>query len=143
MGAVFVRLGCSDEAVTSFDRGLALRSGTVRCRLDPGRHGDVVIGSRYVASGSIDGRWGVGIRLLSRNRLVRWISGIQGLHDCTAGFKAIEADVLRAVRFVKIDTRGHVFQMVLRFWEPSGQQRPTGAVAVTRGRSNRANRANV
>ncbi len=80
-----------------------------------GDDADVVIGSRYVAGGSVDERWGVGRRLLSRwgNRLARWIGGIQGLHDCTAGFKVIKADALRAARFAEIDTRGHVFQVVL------------------------------
>ena len=49
---------------------------------------DVAIGSRYVAGGSLDERWHLRRRLLSRwgNRLARWIGGLKGVSDCTAGF---------------------------------------------------------
>ena len=81
-----------------------------------GRGGaDVAIGSRYVAGGSIDPRWHVGRRLLSRwgNRFARWIAGVRGVNDCTAGFKAIRADALRAAKVEDIRVRGHTFQVVL------------------------------
>ena len=76
---------------------------------------DVAIGSRYVAGGSIDPRWHVGRRLLSRwgNRFARWIAGMRGVRDCTAGFKAVRADALRAAKVEDIRVRGHTFQVVL------------------------------
>ena len=76
---------------------------------------DVAIGSRYVAGGSIDPRWHVGRRLLSRwgNRFARWIAGMRGVRDCTAGFKAIRADALRAAKVEDVRARGHTFQVVL------------------------------
>ena len=76
---------------------------------------DVAIGSRYVAGGSIDPRWHVGRRLLSRwgNRFARWIAGVRGVRDCTAGFKAIRADALRAAKVEGVRVRGHTFQVVL------------------------------
>ena len=54
---------------------------------------DVAIGSRYVAGGSLDQGWSWGRRQLSLwgNRLARWIAGLKGVRDCTAGFKAIRA----------------------------------------------------
>ena len=76
---------------------------------------DVAIGSRYVAGGSLDPRWHAGRRLLSRwgNRFARWIAGVRGVRDCTAGFKALRADALRAAKVEDIRVRGHTFQMVL------------------------------
>ena len=76
---------------------------------------DVVIGSRYVDGGTLDRRWSLWRRLLSRwgNRLARWISGIRGVRDCTGGFKAIRAGALRAAQIERARGRGYVFQVEL------------------------------
>ena len=76
---------------------------------------DVVIGSRYVVGGSLDPSWGVGRRMLSRwgNRFARWAIRTEAVRDCTAGFKAIRAEALRAAKVGEIRTRGHTFQVVL------------------------------
>ena len=81
----------------------------------PGGGADVAIGSRYVTGGTIDPRWHLGRRLLSRwgNRFARWIAGVRGVRDCTAGFKAIRADALRAAKVEDVRVRGHTFQVVL------------------------------
>ncbi len=76
---------------------------------------DVAIGSRYVAGGSLDERWHLRRRLLSRwgNRLARWIGGLRGVSDCTAGFKAIRTEKLRAAKLENMRARGYVFQVEL------------------------------
>ena len=76
---------------------------------------DVAIGSRYTRGGSIDIRWSMWRRLLSRwgNRLARWIAGIKGVQDCTAGFKAIRAPALRAAQIERARGNGYVFQVEL------------------------------
>ena len=76
---------------------------------------DVAIGSRYVAGGSIDQRWSWRRRQLSLwgNRLARWIAGLKGVRDCTAGFKAIRADALRAANVQEITVLGYAFQVAL------------------------------
>lgn len=76
---------------------------------------DVAIGSRYVAGGSVDQRWSWRRRQLSLwgNRLARWIAGLKGVRDCTAGFKAIRADALRAAGFQEITVLGYAFQVAL------------------------------
>ena len=76
---------------------------------------DVAIGSRYVAAGAIDPSWRVGRRLLSRwgNRLARWIAGVRGVQDCTAGFKAIRAAALKAAKVEEVRASGHTFQIEL------------------------------
>ena len=76
---------------------------------------DVAIGSRYVPGGGVDAQWHVGRRLLSRwgNKLARWIAGIRGVRDCTAGFKAIRAAALRNAKVDEIAVQGYAFQVVL------------------------------
>jgi len=76
---------------------------------------DVAVGSRYVAGGSFDPRWGLHRRLLSRwgNRFARWVAGLGGVHDCTSGFKAIKTTALRAAGVHGIRVRGYVFQVAL------------------------------
>ena len=75
----------------------------------------VAIGSRYVADGAIDERWSRSRRLLSRwgNRLARWIAGLSAVRDCTSGFKAIDAEALRAVKVDGIRVQGYAFQVAL------------------------------
>ena len=84
-------------------------------RRQGGGGADVAIGSRYVAGGTLDPRWHAGRRLLSRwgNRLARSVAGVRGVRDCTAGFKAIRADALRAAKVEDVRVRGHAFQVVL------------------------------
>ena len=76
---------------------------------------DVAIGSRYVPGGSVDESWGFQRRQLSLwgNRLARWVAGLTGVRDCTAGFKAIRATALRAARVQDISVLGYAFQVVL------------------------------
>ena len=78
---------------------------------------DVAIGSRYVAGGSLDERWHLRRRLLSRwgNRLARWIGGLKGVSDCTAGFKAIRTEKLREAKLQDVRARGYVFQVELLY----------------------------
>ena len=76
---------------------------------------DVAIGSRYVAGGAVDESWGFRRRQLSLwgNRMARWIAGLKGVRDCTAGFKAIRASAPRAARVEEISVLGYAFQVAL------------------------------
>ena len=76
---------------------------------------DVAIGSRYVAGGAVDESWGFRRRQLSLwgNRLARWIAGLKGVRDCTAGFKAIRSSALRKARVGEITVLGYAFQVAL------------------------------
>lgn len=78
---------------------------------------DVAIGSRYVAGGSLDERWHLRRRLLSRwgNRLARWTGGLSGVSDCTAGFKAIRTEKLREAKLQDMRAQGYVFQVELLY----------------------------
>lgn len=60
---------------------------------------DLVVGSRYVPGGRLAQDWGLFRKLISRvaNSGIRVIAGLWAIHDCTGGFRAYRADVLRKV----------------------------------------------
>lgn len=76
---------------------------------------DVAIGSRYVRSGSIPAEWALHRRLSSRlgNIVARYVAGISRIHDCTAGFRAIRADVIRRIEVERFRVQGYAFQIAL------------------------------
>jgi dolichol-phosphate mannosyltransferase len=76
---------------------------------------DMVIGSRYVQGGSIPADWGLHRKLNSKfgNIAARLIAGMRQVADCTAGFRAIRASVLRQIDLPSLNARGYVFQIAL------------------------------
>jgi dolichol-phosphate mannosyltransferase len=76
---------------------------------------DFVIGSRYVKGGSIPKEWGL-VRCLNSlggNIAARYIAGILQVKDCTAGFRAIRASLLRRIDLTNLRVQGYVFQIAL------------------------------
>ena len=76
---------------------------------------DFVIGSRHVKGGSIPAEWSVWRKLNSAggNWVARYIAGLYGIRDCTAGFRAIRASVLRQIDFSSLRVKGYAFQVAL------------------------------
>jgi len=76
---------------------------------------DFVIGSRYVPGGSIPESWGWQRSANSRlgNLVARYVAGLHGVRDCTAGFRAIRSSVLRQVEFNTLRVKGYAFQIAL------------------------------
>jgi len=76
---------------------------------------DFVIGSRYVRGGSIPREWGLHRRLNSRfgNIVARHLAGISRVRDCTAGFRAIRANVIRQIDLQGFGVQGYAFQITL------------------------------
>jgi dolichol-phosphate mannosyltransferase len=76
---------------------------------------DFVIGSRYVKGGSIPANWGFIRRLnsLGGNFVARYVAGIYRVRDCTAGFRAIRASVLRDIDLARLRVQGYGFQVAL------------------------------
>ena len=76
---------------------------------------DFVIGSRYVAGGSIPKNWSFLRRLnsLGGNIVARYLAGIYRVRDCTAGFRAIRVSVLRDIDFSRLRIQGYAFQVAL------------------------------
>lgn len=76
---------------------------------------DVVVGSRYVRSGSTEG-WELWRKILSRwgNLYCKAITKMP-IYDFTAGFQVIKADSLRKIDFSKMDMSGYAFLMELKY----------------------------
>jgi dolichol-phosphate mannosyltransferase len=76
---------------------------------------DLVIGSRYIAGGSVVD-WGVGRRIVSRggSLFARIVLGLRQ-NDLTGGFKAWRATTLAAVPFEGVHAGGYVFQIEMTF----------------------------
>ena len=76
---------------------------------------DFVIGSRYVPGGSVPKTWSLVRRLNSMggNLAARYIAGIPQIRDCTAGFRAIRASLLRRIDFNALRVQGYAFQVAL------------------------------
>jgi dolichol-phosphate mannosyltransferase len=86
---------------------------------------DFVIGSRYVDGGRIPQEWGFlrKINSLAGNYVARWVAGLYKVKDCTAGFRAIRAWVLREIDLQTLKTRGYAFQIELLYLAVSKKAR--------------------
>ena len=76
---------------------------------------DFVIGSRYIKGGSIPDNWGFSRKLISgsANFYARLTLGIRNVHDCTGGFRAMRASILRRIDLNSLNIKGYVFQISL------------------------------
>lgn len=76
---------------------------------------DVVIGSRNVPGGGVEG-WGLGRHALSKGGSVysRLILGA-GVRDLTSGYKAIARDVLERIDLGKVHSNGYSFQIEMTY----------------------------
>jgi len=76
---------------------------------------DVVIGSRYVAGGGTSG-WVMWRRLLSKfaNFYCKVITGMP-VNDTTAGFVCMRTKIMREAGLYNIKSRGHAFQVELKY----------------------------
>ncbi len=76
---------------------------------------DLVVGSRYIPGGTTEG-WELWRRLLSRwgNRYARAILRVP-FRDCTTGYNAVCARLLRSLTLATINTAGYAFIMHLKY----------------------------
>ena len=79
------------------------------------RGADLVVGSRWVPGGGIEG-WGLGRLVLSRGGSLysRFILGAP-LRDLTSGFKALRRGVIEAIDLDSIRSEGYSFQIEVTF----------------------------
>jgi dolichol-phosphate mannosyltransferase len=104
------------EVVFEMDADFSHKPEDVRrlmAEIDAGA--DFVIGSRYVPGGSIPEAWGLLRKLNSRvgNFVARYVTGIYLVRDCTAGFRAIRASLLRRINLENLRVQGYAFQVAL------------------------------
>lgn len=76
---------------------------------------DFVIGSRYVKGGSVPDGWGWHRKLISwcAGTVTKVGLGIKGVKDCSGGFRAIRAEVLRGIDLDRLYVKGYAFQVAL------------------------------
>ena len=85
--------------------------------IEAARHGaDVVLGSRYLPGGGVEG-WSLHRRLLSRagGRYAARGARARRSRDLTGGFKCFRAGALRALDGDLVHSRGYAFQIELTF----------------------------
>ncbi len=75
----------------------------------------VAIGSRYIPQGYVTG-WGWIRQLISRagNIYARAVLGVR-TQDLTGGFNAWRRDVLEAIDYLSVSSKGYVFQIELKY----------------------------
>lgn len=76
---------------------------------------DVVIGSRNIPGGGVDG-WGLGRHALSKGGSIysRTILGLD-VHDLTSGYKAFTRDALERIDLAGVKSNGYSFQIELTY----------------------------
>lgn len=80
-------------------------------------HYDLIVGSRYIAGGSLDPGWGRGRYLLSwwaNTVYTRLILGLR-VRDATAGFKCWSRPALSAVLAYPVRSNGYIFQVEMAY----------------------------
>ncbi|MBI2480318.1 MAG: polyprenol monophosphomannose synthase [Planctomycetia bacterium] len=91
---------------------------------------DVMIGSRYVAGGGIEG-WPLRRRLMSRaiNTYARWMLGLR-VNDCSGAFRCYRVTSLRTLDFEKFRSRGYAYLEEI-LWLLHRQQARFGETPIT------------
>jgi dolichol-phosphate mannosyltransferase len=76
---------------------------------------DLAIGSRYVRGGSIPAEWAFYRKVNSTvgNLVARGLAGLYRYHDCTAGFRAYRASLLKQIDLPSVKVRGYAFQVAM------------------------------
>jgi dolichol-phosphate mannosyltransferase len=96
-------------AVVTLDADLSHDPAAIPSMLDALRVCDVVVGSRYVTGGGMEGVGGFR-QALSRfaNSYVRALTGLRA-HDCTSGFRAYRAGLIEDAGLLRSGPEGYVF----------------------------------
>jgi dolichol-phosphate mannosyltransferase len=76
---------------------------------------DLALGSRYVPGGGVRD-WGLLRRFISEggSTYARWVLGLR-VRDLTGGFKCFRREVLEAIQFDAVRSRGYAFQVELTY----------------------------
>ncbi len=103
------------EFVFEMDADFSHDPRYLRDLLDGARTADLVLGSRYVAGGSVR-NWGLTRKLVSRGGGIyaRAILGVN-VHDLTGGFKCIRRTVLETIDLPSVRAEGYVFQIEVTY----------------------------
>jgi dolichol-phosphate mannosyltransferase len=103
------------HSVITMDADFSHDPSVIRYLLGKLAGNDVVVGSRYVAGGSVR-NWNLRRRLLSRaaNFYVRAALGVP-VHDATSGFLCMRREALERVPVQSTDSEGYAFLVELKY----------------------------
>ena len=103
------------DAVMEMDADFSHKPSDIPRMIGQLEHYDFVIGSRYVKGGRIPKTWSFFRKMnsLFGNIAARYIAGIYQVKDCTAGFRAIKAEVIKKIDPEEIKVNGYCFQVTL------------------------------
>lgn len=104
------------ETLLTMDCDFSHDPGTLPRLLERGRAAELVIGSRYVPGGSIEG-WPPHRRLISRsaNAFVHALFRLPAA-DCTSGFRSYRRSVVDGIPWHKVRSTGYSFLVETLFW---------------------------
>ncbi len=99
------------ELIVQIDCDFSHDPADVPRLVEAAREADLVLGSRYVAGGSVR-NWGIMRRLVSAggSLYARVLLGV-GIRDLTGGFKCFRREVLEAIDLDAVSSRGYAFQI--------------------------------
>jgi dolichol-phosphate mannosyltransferase len=99
------------ELIVQIDCDFSHDPADVPRLVEAAREADLVVGSRYVAGGSVR-NWGLVRRLVSAggSLYARVLLGV-GIRDLTGGFKCFRREVLEAIDLDAVSSRGYAFQI--------------------------------
>lgn len=108
-------LAAGAQLVGEMDADLSHDPRHLPALLAAAEHADVVLGSRYVAGGTV-ADWGLLRRLLSRGgcTYARLILGL-AQRDLTGGFKVLHRRVLERIELSSVRSQGYVFQIEVTY----------------------------
>jgi dolichol-phosphate mannosyltransferase len=103
------------QAIVTMDADFSHDPSEIRSMLDKLAVFDVVLGSRYVAGGSVE-NWSRWRRGLSRgaNAYVHAVLGLP-IHDVTSGFLCMRREALERIPFRKSASEGYAFLVELKY----------------------------
>jgi dolichol-phosphate mannosyltransferase len=101
--------------ILEMDCDLSHPPAALPAMLEASRHADLVLGSRYVLGGGVDG-WPASRRFISRGGCLyaRTVLGVP-LHDLTGGFKCFQRWVLESLDLTAVHAGGYAFQIELTY----------------------------
>ena len=104
-------LGGDAELIVQIDCDFSHDPADVPRLVEAAGDADLVLGSRYVAGGSVQ-NWGFVRRLVSAggSLYARILLGV-GIHDLTGGFKCFRREVLETIDLDAVSSRGYAFQI--------------------------------
>lgn len=111
-----VALDAGAEVIGQMDADFSHSPSAIPVLLEALEESDVALGSRYVAGGEIDERWGIGRLMLSSfgNFYARTILGLN-IRDATGGYRLWRRSAVQGMPFERIRSNGYVFQVEIAY----------------------------